>query len=63
MAAIKKEMSSTPLHRNEAVGGMELVKVSPSQYIQKISKIDGAERVVNEMLKLLKNANNLPDRG
>ena len=63
MAAINKEMSSTLLHRNEAVGWMELVKVSPSQYSKKISKVESAERQVREMLKFLKNANSLPDRG
>lgn len=48
---------------DEAVGGVETIKVTTSQYKEIKSKRDEAEAQVNQMLKVLEHAGGLPDRG
>ena len=70
LLSLREETSESPDNLNnanilfdEAVGGMELTKVSPSQYREINSKKDRAEMQVSQMIKLLEHANSLPDRG
>lgn len=60
---ISSTLSPKDVLYDEAVGGVEAIKVSPSQYKEMKAKKDNAETQVNEMLKLLEHAEGLPDRG